>query len=108
MVSMGNLGKRKVPFAARKKAGHPGKSTSNPFEAVKSKQRFNVIGRKSASTKNINKARSDAIDMVRHMLYCVLVEIGPLASCQRTATKFSRHLECAEFYEHARKALSAL
>ena len=57
--------KRKVPFAARKQAGSTGNASANPFEAVKGKQRFNVLGRKASSTKNVNKTRSDAIDMVR-------------------------------------------
>lgn len=69
---MGKASKRKVPFAARKKAGSAGKASSNPFEAVKGKQRFNVIGRQVACTKNVNKARSDAIDMVRCTLTSAL------------------------------------
>jgi hypothetical protein len=65
---MGKTTKRKVPFAARKTVGTAGKPASNPFEAVKGKQRFNVIGRKASSTKNVNQARSDAFDMVRFIL----------------------------------------
>jgi hypothetical protein len=65
---MGKLAKRKVPFAARKAVGSVGKPSSNPFEAVKGKSRFTIIGRKASSTKNVNQARSDAIEMVRFVL----------------------------------------
>jgi hypothetical protein len=57
---MGKTSKRKVPFAA--KQGNL--QVRNRFEAVTGKQKFKVIGRRPASNKNINQARSEAIDKV--------------------------------------------
>jgi hypothetical protein len=52
--------KRRVPFAASKAAG----AKQNPFEALNTRKKFNVIGKKSSDVKNINRARSEAVDRV--------------------------------------------
>lgn len=71
---MAKAGKRKAPFAA---AGRHGRNTAeNPFDRANGKQKFNIIGRKNLSAKkNINKARSEAIDKVSTSCHCPCVNV---------------------------------
>ena len=57
--------KRKAPVASL----GPRKAKENPFESLHSKQKFTVIGRKVDGQKNVNKARSQAVDRVRSRKY---------------------------------------
>lgn len=53
--------KGKVPYAASK----PGTAKPNPFEALHTRKKFSVIGKKSSkASKNINQARSEAVGKV--------------------------------------------
>jgi hypothetical protein len=58
---MGKAAKRKTPLAAvgRKE------TKANPFESLSGKQKFHIVGRTTGkSVKNVNKARSEAVDRV--------------------------------------------
>jgi len=55
------MGKRKAPLAASR----PRAEKENPFEAAHSKKKFAVLGRQSSESKNVNQARSQAVDKVR-------------------------------------------
>eukprot|EP00892_Ulva_mutabilis_P004229 jgi/Ulvmu1/2178/UM013_0023.1 len=59
---MAKSAKRKAPFAAAvRNVSKP--AAPNPFEKGNGKQKFNIVGRKNLSaTKNISKARSEAVD----------------------------------------------
>lgn len=54
-------GKKKNPIAARAET-----KKDNPFEAVHSKKKFAVLGQRQGGVqKNVNVARSDAVQKVR-------------------------------------------
>lgn len=76
-LNMAKSAKRKAPFAA---AGRNARKEAepNPFEKGHGKQKFNIIGRKNLSAaKNINKARSEAIDKV----WICALQFGHIRHC---------------------------
>lgn len=61
---MAKRGKKNVPMAARA-SSKPSAAKPNPFELARCKKKFNVIGRRAGVEKNVNAARSDAVQRVR-------------------------------------------
>lgn len=66
-------GKGKVLPAKARGGGGPQRRPSNPFEIKKTKTRFDTVGRRlKGSTKNVVRAREQAIDKVGlHEFACI-------------------------------------
>lgn len=96
---MAKSAKRKAPFAAG--VGKGGKHAEpNPFERGHGKQKFKIVGRTNLSaTKNINKARSEAVDKVRTDATSALVlldraDVGPFSIAAQE--DFAHRVQAAE------------